>query len=96
MLPAEPIIYEQPVNEHMRVCLRLEHLFEQAMHWLHGTHSWDSRAALAVILEIINVLDRPDLKTKLVKELSRYITVLARFAETPHIDRSKHLVIESA
>lgn len=85
----DPIIYEQPVNEHVRVCLRLEHLFEQLIHWMHGASSWDSRAAVASLLEILNVLDRPDLKTKLVKELSRYSTVLARFASIPNIDKTK-------
>lgn len=85
----EPIIYEQPVNEHARVCLRLEHLFNQALHWMRGTSSWDSRACLSAIVEILNVLDRPDLKAKLVKELSRYAGILARFSDTPHIDRTK-------
>lgn len=83
------IIYDQPVNEHVRICLRLEHLFNQVLHWMHGTHSWDSHAALSALLDIINILDRPDLKSKLVKELSRYVTLLTRFAETPHIDTSK-------
>lgn len=83
------IIYEQPLNEHVRVCLRLEHLFMQVQHWLTATHLLDSRSALAALVEILNVLDRPDLKTKLVKELSRYVTQLQRFAEIPHIDKTK-------
>lgn len=94
MMPAEPIIYEQPINEHVRVCLRLEHLFNQFIHWMRGTNQWDSRAALAAMLEILNVLDRPDLKGKLVKELGRYATIVSRFAETPHIDRSKLTAIQ--
>lgn len=94
MLPTEPIIFEQPINELVRVSLRLEQLFEQTIHWMRGTHSWDSRAALAALVEILNVLDRPDLKSKLVKELSRYVTVLSRFVETPHIDRSKLAVVQ--
>ncbi len=89
MTTTEHIIFEQPINEHIRVCLRLEHLFDQMFHWLHGTSSWDSRAALAALLEILNVLDRPDLKAKLVKELTRYSSLLSRFNETPHIDRTK-------
>lgn len=89
MATLDPIIYEQPVNEHVRVCLRLEHLFEQLMHWIHGANSWDSRAAVASLLEILNVLDRPDIKAKLVKELSRYSSVLTRFASIPHIDKTK-------
>ena len=83
------IIYEQPLNEHVRVCLRLEHLFMQLQHWLSGTHLLDSRSALAAIVEILNVLDRPDLKTKLVKELGRYGSQLQRYAETPHIDKTR-------
>jgi cell division protein ZapD len=62
----EPVIYEQPVNEHVRVCLRLEQLFNQTLHWMRGTSAWDSRAAISALLEILNVLDRPDLKAKLV------------------------------
>jgi len=89
MLSTEPIIYEQPINEHIRVCLRLEFLFNKVMHWLHGSSTWDSSAALISILEILNVLDRPDVKSKLVKELSRYATLLGRFEEVPHVDRSK-------
>jgi cell division protein ZapD len=85
----EPVIYEQPVNEHVRVCLRLEQLFNQTLHWMRGTSAWDSRAAISALLEILNVLDRPDLKAKLVKELSRYSNVLTRLAENPHIDRKK-------
>lgn len=89
MTSSEPIIYEQPVNEHIRVCLRLEHLFNQALHWMSGTTGWDSRAALSAILEILNVLDRPDIKAKFVKELGRYAGILEKFAATPNIDRAK-------
>jgi cell division protein ZapD len=94
MTSSVPIVYEQPVNEHVRVCLRLEHLFNQALHWLKGSNSWDSRAALAAILEILNVVDRPDLKAKFVKEMGRYVTVLARFADMPHIDVKRLAVIQ--
>ncbi len=83
------VIYEQPLNEHVRVCLRLEHLFIQLQHWLNGTHALESRSALAALIEILNLLDRPDLKTKLVKELGRYVTQLQRFAETPAIDKTR-------
>lgn len=93
--PAEPIIYEQPITEHVRVCLRLEHLFNQALHWVRGLSTWDSRAAMSAILETLNVLDRPDLKAKFVKELSRFSTVLAKFADTPHIDRGKLAAIQT-
>ena len=50
------IIYEQPLNEHMRVCLRLEHLFTQLHYGLDGAHALDSRSALAALVEILNLL----------------------------------------
>lgn len=91
----EPIIYEQPINEHVRVCLRLEHLFNQILHHLHGQDLWSSREALASIIDTLNVLDRPDLKTKFVKELGRYSTIMSRFANTPHIDHNKLSAIQN-
>lgn len=94
MTTKEFIVYEQPVNEHIRVCLRLEHLFNQVLHFLNGHDSWESRACLAAILEILNILDRPDLKAKLVKELSRYSNILTKYAETPNIDKSKLSAIQ--
>jgi cell division protein ZapD len=89
----ETIIFEQPVNEHTRACLRLEQLFQQLAHCLGGPSVWDSRSALAAIIDILNILDRPDLKTKLTKELCRHLANLARLEQTPHVDRKKLSVI---
>lgn len=94
MALSEPIIYEQPINEHIRACLRLEHLFNQMGYWLRGQSIWETRAALAALIEILNVLDRPDIKAKFVKELSRYSAALAKFADTPHIDVTKLTAIQ--
>lgn len=85
----DTIVYEQPVNEHTRACLRLEHLFNQAHHALSGTSIWDSRLSLASLIDILNILDRPDLKTKLTKELYRHLANFTRLEQTPHIDKSK-------
>jgi cell division protein ZapD len=89
MTAAEPVLYEQPINEHIRVCLRLEHLFSQVIYWMRGKEPLETRSALAALLEILNVSDRPDLKTKFVKEFSRYVSILNRFMDTPHIDRAR-------
>jgi cell division protein ZapD len=89
----ETITFEQPVNEHTRACLRLEQLFQQLAHCLGGPSVWDSRSALAAIIDILNILDRPDLKTKLTKELCRHLANLARLEQTPHVDRKKLSVI---
>lgn len=90
------IVYEQPVNEHVRVCLRLERLFQQIDHTLKGTSVWDSRATVSSILEILYLLDRPDLKTKLTKEVCRHISNFTKLDQKPNIDNNKlqHLLAQ--
>src|SRR5690348_4456703 len=83
------ITYEQPVNEHIRVCLRLELLFQQAKYRLQAGSIWDSRSAILTLIDILNLLDRPDLKTKLTKELCRYLSVLSRLERTTEVDHQK-------
>ena len=41
-----PVIYEQPLNERIRNCLRLEHLFTGIDAGIQGGTEWDARAAL--------------------------------------------------
>ncbi len=90
------ILYEQPVNEHIRVCLRLERLFLQIDHTCQGHSIWDSRATVSSLLEVLYLLDRPDLKTKLTKELCRHIANFGRLDQNKHIDNQKlqHLLTQ--
>ena len=74
----KPIIYEHPLNERIRVMLRLEHLFSQASHFLVGTSPWDSRAFLDTLNEILDIFGRGDLKTELLKEIERATANLAQ------------------
>lgn len=83
------VVFEQPVSEHIRVCLRLEYLYEQAIHSLRGTSVWDTRPAVAALVDILTILDRPDLKSKLTKELSRYLSNLSRLEHVPDVDSRK-------
>lgn len=80
------IIYEQPLNERIRAFLRLEFLFQQMRHHLGGTTSWDSRAALATLLEMLSIFSRSDLKTEVMKELERHTANLARLGDNPEVD----------
>lgn len=81
--------FEHPVNDHMRACLRLEQLFEQAAHHLEDTSLWGSRATTNTLLEILNVIDRPDLKGKLAKALSTQATQLRQLQQFPQVDLNK-------
>jgi len=85
----ETIVYEQPLNEIIRVCLRLEQLFLQIDHQLDDTSLLGSRNAVALIIGLLHLLDRPDLKTKLAKELNYLQTNLMRYGNAPEIDTKK-------
>jgi len=83
------ITFEQPINEHMRLCLRLEHLFRQLDDNITVETEWGSRVALSAILEILNVIDRPDLKTKLTKALSQHTAKLSQLEKSPQVNKEK-------
>lgn len=83
------ITYEQPLNERIRTFLRLEFLFQQAYAHLANDSVWDSRATLNSILEILSIFSRADLKTEVMKELERQITVLERLEQNPGVDRQR-------
>lgn len=83
------IIYEQPLSERIRTFLRLEFLFDQTKAFLAGNSVWESRAALAGILEILSIFSRADLKTEVMKELERQALVLERLEENPGVDRHR-------
>lgn len=85
----EKIVYEQPLNEIIRVCLRLEQLFQQIDHQLPDTTQLGTRNLITYIINILHLLDRPDLKAKLAKELSHHLTNLMRYHHAPDIDKSK-------
>ena len=83
------IIYEQPLNERIRTFLRLEFLFAEAAHHLHGKTRWDARSTLSALLDIITLFGRTDLKTEILKELERYNATLARLEQNPDVDNRR-------
>ena len=83
------IIYEQPLNEIIRVCLRLEQLFHQIDHAMIDTSEMGSRNQINLIINTLLLLDRPDLKSKLAKELSQHLANLKRYGHLPEIDTEK-------
>lgn len=86
---AKNIIYEQPITESTRICLRLQHLFAQVEHHLQGESEWSSRAAITAILDILTIIDRPDLKNKLGNALTQHIMRLTQLKGTPNVDAKK-------
>ena len=83
------IIYEQPLNELTRVCLRLEQLFHDADHQIQDTSPFGTRNVIVTILNLLQLLERPDLKAKLAKELAAQAQSLARLEKAEGVDHSK-------
>lgn len=86
---ANTITYEQPLNETIRICLRLEYLFNELYEHLHSPTTATSQIAINALLKIINVTDRPDLKTKLSSILHQQATSLAQLEQFPQVDHTK-------
>jgi cell division protein ZapD len=85
----EQVTYEQPLNERIRIMLRLEFLFEQANTHIYRHSMWDNRAALHALFDIINIFTRADLKTDIMKELERQTQFLEKLAENPQVDKRR-------
>ncbi len=81
--------YEYPLNERVRSFLRLEYLLKQINHFLDDTSVWSSRAALASLIEIQEVVARSDLKTEILKELERHTSSLNKLRQQSGIDQSR-------
>lgn len=83
------IFYEFPLNERVRVFMRLEHLFQQLDHFMTGSTVFDKRAAVSALLDILMIFSRNDLKSELLKELERHSTTLSQIANNQGVDTEK-------
>ena len=83
------VTYEQPLNERMRVLLRLEHLFHRARRNLQGSDEWDSRAAVITLLDLVSIFERTEIKADIIKELERNNVNLTKLKEVPGVDGTR-------
>jgi len=87
-----PICYEHPLNERIRLLLRLEMFFQQVHQSLlessesSESSEWSSLLAIQGMLGILGLTSRAELKTELLKELERYVQSLSRLRQTPSVD----------
>ena len=84
---SDNIVYEQPLNERVRILLRLEFLFSSANNALQGTSELKNRDTINALLSILSVFDRTDLKQEIIKELERLISALSALENMPGVDK---------
>jgi cell division protein ZapD len=83
------ITYEFPLNERIRVFIRLEQLFQQFSHFSAGASVADKRAAISALLDIMSIFRRNDLKSEILKELDRNAKTLSKIANNQQVDSGK-------
>lgn len=83
------IRYEYPLNERIRILLRLEDLFDRMAWYMQGEHGLNHHAAIITLFEIAEVAARADLKTDLLQELERQRASLAILRGNPDVEQDK-------
>ncbi len=82
-------IFEQPLNERIRICLRVETLMKRFHYFLALKGGWSGYSALLAILELTTLLERGDLKQELLKELERQHSALKILSSHEGVDTAK-------
>jgi cell division protein ZapD len=81
--------FEQPLNERIRMCLRVETLMKRFHYFEALKGDWSAYSALLNVLEMTALLERGDLKQELMKELERQHAALRVLTEHQEIDHGK-------
>lgn len=84
----QKIVFEQPLNERVRMFLRIDRLIQRFAHYIHGETVWDTHCALVTLLELADLAARGDLKSELMKELERQIKNMEGLSHIPGVDRA--------
>lgn len=80
--------YDYPFNERIRTLLRIEDLFLKALHYIDGDNEFNHHCALISLFQILDVIDRAELKTDLLQELDRQKLVMKNLRGHPTISES--------
>jgi cell division protein ZapD len=82
----QQLVFEHPMNESMRVFLRIESLLHEFYQQLKNKSAIN---ALTSLLKTINVLDRPDLKTKVNQRFNQHASSLSQLKPFDQVDPVK-------
>ncbi|MGG5837174.1 cell division protein ZapD [Huaxiibacter chinensis] len=83
------VLFEHPLNEKMRTWLRIEFLNQQLSCHLPVNSYATALHFFRNIGDLLDVVERGDVRTELLKELERQQRKLQGWAEVPGVDRSR-------
>ena len=81
--------YDYPFNERIRTFLRVEDLFAKVLHNIDESHEYQHHNALLTLLQILDIVDRSELRTDLMQELSRQRMSMEALKDNPAISAKK-------
>ena len=89
-------VYDYPCNERVRIMLRLEDLLAKMQHFAVSDHKFEHHSALLIMFQILDLIDRSDLKSDLLQELERQRLMMRNLAGNPVIaeDTLKNMISE--
>lgn len=82
------MIFEQPMNEHTRACIRLEYLLTAVDTFAQESSVCATKATIEYLNQTIELLDRPDLRKKFSQELNRQVAYFTKLKSNPSVDGS--------
>lgn len=88
-MPKKTFIFEQPLNERVRILLRIETLINKLEYFKNQNTDIASYHAILSILEITALVERGDIKQEIIKELERQHKVLNALVSHQSVDRSR-------
>lgn len=83
------VTYEQPLNERLRMLLRIEYLLRRVHANLPVPSPWAARTALDSLIQLQELLTRFDARQDLLKILERHQHHLERIRNSPKADPSR-------
>lgn len=81
--------YDYPFNERIRTLLRVEDLLAKLLYNVEAGHEYHHHCALLTMLQILDVVDRAELKLDLLQELDRQRMVMVMLKGNPAIAAKK-------
>ena len=89
------IIYEQPLNEKIRLFMRLEHMFNRFDYYVAEPSEVNSQTALELLLELHEMSSRLDVKSAILKIIDHQTSVIKKYhGEDDVMEEQRNSIIE--
>ncbi len=89
------LVYEQPLNEKIRNYLRIETVAAQVDAHCQFGHPGAELAFFRCLFELIELMERADLRTDILKDLERHLGQIAFWRQSDNVDQTQLERLES-